>query len=190
MPSDNDTPPPDAGSLYQLALNHLARYAATEAGLRRVLMRRVEHWARRQADAEAAATTAAAARASIDSVIERLVTAGAISDMAFAESRAKGLTRSGLSNRAVQARLVAKGVAPGIARAASAADAESELAAALLLVRKRRFGTYRVAGEAGAAVRMKEMGALARAGFSRDIAEKALETPREDAENRIRDLRR
>jgi regulatory protein len=190
MPNDNDTPPPDAGSLYQMALNYLARNAATEAGLRRVLMRRVERWARPQVDAEAAASTVAAARASIDLVIERLVTAGAVSDTVFAESRAKGLIRTGLSNRAIQARLVAKGVAPSIARAASAADAESELAAALVLVRKRRFGTYRVAEEADAAIRIKEMGALARAGFSRDIAKKALETPREDAENRIHDLRR
>jgi regulatory protein len=59
-----------------------------------------------------------------------------------------------------------------------------------VLTRKRRIGPYRVAEDADAAVRMKEMGLLARAGFSRDIAERALDTDREDAEARIFELRR
>jgi regulatory protein len=189
MPNHPDTPPPDEGSLYQLALSHLARYASTEAGLRRVLMRRVDRWARLQTDAEAIAASVAAARAAISRVIERLVAAGVISDTAFAESRAKGLNRSGLSNRAVQARLVAKGVATDLARTASAAGPDSELAAALVLVRKRRIGSFRAVEEADTAVRLKEMGILARAGFSRDIAQMALEMSREDAESRILELR-
>ena len=76
------------------------------------------------------------------------------------------------------------------AREASATDTETELAAALVLVRKRRIGAYRMAEDADAAVRIKELGLLARAGFSRDIAEQALNTPRDDAERRIFDLRR
>jgi len=190
MPNDTDRRPPDAGTLYQAALSHLANYATTQAGLRRVLMRRVDRWTRLQSDPESAAAAAAAAHASIEEVIERLVNAGAVNDREFAESRAKGLVRSGLSNRAVQARLVAKGVASDVARAASAADAESELAAALILVRKRRIGTYRAAAETDAAVRMKEMAVLARAGFSRDVAEQALQMSSEEAESRIHDLRR
>jgi regulatory protein len=87
-------------------------------------------------------------------------------------------------------RLVAKGVASELARSASDADVETELAAALVLARKRRIGPYRAAEQADAAVRLKEMGLLARAGFSRDIIEQALGTPREDAERRIFDLRR
>jgi regulatory protein len=190
MSSESTPPPPDAGSLYQAALNHLARYAATEAGLRGVLMRRVDRWARPQTDPEAASAGVAAAREAIGDVIRRLVEAGAVSDTAFAEHRAKTLVRGGQSNRSVQARLIAKGVAPDLARAASVSDAETELAAALVLVRKRRIGPYRAAENADAAVRMKELGLLARAGFSRDIAEQALTTPREDAESRIFELRR
>jgi regulatory protein len=98
--------------------------------------------------------------------------------------------RGGRSMRSVQARLVAKGVAPDLARAASASDAETELAAALVLARKRRIGPYRSAAEADAAVRLKELGALARAGFSREIAQQALGMAREDAESRIFALRR
>jgi regulatory protein len=190
MPNDPATAPPDADNLYQAALDHLARYAATEAGLRRVLMRRVGGWARQQADPDTAAPAIAAAREAIAGVIDRLVQAGAVSDTAFAENRAKSLTRGGQSNRAVQARLVAKGVATDLARTASATDAETELAAALVLTRKRRIGPYRRSEDADAATRLKEMGVLARAGFSRDIVERALGTPREDAEGRIFELRR
>jgi regulatory protein len=190
MPSGATSEPPDAARLYQAAVHYLARYAATEAGLRRILTQRIDRWARGQSDWEVVQPVIEAARASVDGVIERLMKAGAVSDTAFAESRAKGLVRSGLSNRAIQARLVAKGVPRDVARTASSTDVESELAAALVLVRKRRIGNYRVAGEADDAIRIKEMGVMARAGFSRDIARQALETPREDAENRIFELRR
>jgi regulatory protein len=44
--------------------------------------------------------------------------------------------------------------------------------------------------DADAAARMKELGLLARAGFSRDIADKALNMTREEAESRIFELRR
>jgi regulatory protein len=180
---------PDAEGLYQAALSYLARYAATEAGLRRVLTRQVERWARTQPDAEAAAGAVATARDAIEGVIGRLVDAGAVSDAAFAETRAKSLVRGGQSTRAVQARLIAKGVAPDVARAATVSDADTELAAALVLVRKRRIGAYRSAEAADAAVRKKELGLLARAGFSRDIAEQALHMTREEAESRIFALR-
>jgi regulatory protein len=187
MSSDS---PPDAGSLYQAALDYLTRYASTEAGLRRVLERRIERWLRAQPDPEAAEPIHQAARAAIHEVVRRLAEAGALSDTAFAENRARNLVRSGQSNRSIQMRLAAKGVATDVARSASAADAETELAAALVLARKRRIGPYRLAEEADAAIRVKEMGVLARAGFSRDIAKQALDTSREEADNRIFELRR
>jgi regulatory protein len=187
MSSDS---PPDAGSLYQAALDYLARYASTEAGLRRVLERRIDRWVRAQPDPDAAEPTHQAARAAIDGVVRRLAEAGAFSDTAFAENRARNLVRSGQSTRSIQMRLVAKGVAPDVARSVSAAGAETELAAALVLARKRRIGPYRLADDPDAGVRVREMGVLARAGFSRDVAKQALDTPREDADNRIFELRR
>jgi regulatory protein len=179
---------PDAGSLHQAALDYLARYSATEAGLRRVLERQIERWARAQPDPQEAVVLAA--RAEIGDVVRRLVAAGALSDTEFAQARARTLVRSGQSTRAIQRRLVSKGVAPDVARAVSANDAETELAAALVLARKRRIGPYRVAEDSAAVGRMKEMGVLARAGFARDVASRVLETSREEAEARIFELRR
>ena len=190
MCSDTALPAPDEGSLYQAALRHLARYAATEAGLRRVLLRRVDRWARLQPDPDAAAPVLAAARAAVEATIARLMQAGAVSDTAFAESRARSLVRAGQSGRSVQARLVAKGVAPELARAASARDADTELGAALVLVRKRRIGPFREGEDVDMAGRVKQMAMLARAGFSRAVAEQALGMSREEAESRIFELRR
>jgi len=190
MSSDPESPPPDASGLYQAALTHLARFATTEVGLRRVLTRRVDRWALTQTDRDAVGPMIAAVREAIEEVIGRLRETGALSDTAFAESRAKNLVRGGQSNRAVQARLIAKGVTPDVARAASVSDAETELAAALVLVRKRRIGPYRATEEAGEAAHSKELGVLARAGFGRDIAKQALSLSRDEAEVRIFNLRR
>lgn len=190
MPNSAALPPPDGASLYQAALSYLARYAATEAGLRRILTRQVDRWAQGQADAEVASGAVAAARSAIEHVVGQLVEAGALSDAVFAEHRARSLARAGQSSRAVQARLIAKGVAPDVARVASASAVETELAAAAVLTRKRRIGPYRMVEEAGPAVRTKELGLLARAGFSREIANQALDLSRDDAEARILALRR
>lgn len=190
MSSSPTPPPPDSDSLYQAALHYLARYAATEAGVRRVLVRRIDRWARAQTDPDAAAPIRESARAAVDAVVRRLADAGAINDAAFADNRARSLVRSGQSTRSVQMRLVAKGVAPDVARDASRTDTDTELAAALVLARKRRIGPYRAAEQAEPAVRMKEMALLARAGFSRDVVEHALDISQEDAEARIFELRR
>jgi regulatory protein len=190
MSTNTATPPPDEDCLQQAALGYLARYAATEAGLRRVLIRQVDRWARGQPDPEAAKSGIAPARAAVEQVVARMVQSGALSDATFAESRARSLIRSGQSARSVQARLIAKGVAPDLARQATQRDDETELAAALVLVRKRRIGAYRSLEAVDAVVQTKELGLLARAGYSREIAEQALGMSREEAEARIFELRR
>jgi len=182
--------PPDPATLQEAALVYLGRYAATEAGLRRVLLRRVERWAQAQPDADAATPAVAEARAAIEALIVKLVGLGAVSDAGFAQTRARSLVRSGRSRRAVQAALVAKGVAPELARDATGEDDAAELAAALVLARKRRIGPYRAAPPPDPrAARHREMGMLARAGFSRDTAEHALGMERDEAEQRIHALR-
>lgn len=188
MPSDPPSSPPSAADLHQAALHYLARYAATEAGLRRILSRRIDRWARSQP--EASEDLLDAARAAVEPVISRLVQAGALSDAAFAEMRARSLLQGGRSRRSIQARLVAKGVASDLARDATPDDPEAELGAALVMARRRRIGPYRAAAEADAVVKLKELGRLARAGFSRETAQRALDMTAEEAEQRIHELRR
>ena len=180
--------PPNAARLREAALAHLALFAATEAGLRRVLERRVARWAR-AAEAEgqpreAIAASAAALTAEIASIAQSLVAAGAVNDAAFAESRARRLARSGHSRRAIVAHLAAKGIESDTAAAALPEGEEAELLAAIAFCRRRRIGPFaRVAPDAPA--RMKALAALARGGFAQGLARRALAMEPDQAEEML-----
>jgi regulatory protein len=185
-------PPPPAGpaptraKLHEAALAHLARFSATEAGLVRVLDRRIDRWARRAA-AEAPGEEppdAAPARAAAREVARALVQSGVVDDAAYAAGRARSLTRAGRSRRAIGAHLSMKGVPQEVAHAAMP-EPEAELAAALAYARRRRLGPFRrelPEGAELAEVRRKEIGALARAGFPQPVAQQALRMDRDEAE--------
>jgi regulatory protein len=176
----------DETALREAALLHLSRFAATEAGLRRVLGNRIRRWAR---DAEAAgqdpetvAREAAEARARAATIAARLVAAGAVNDAAFATARARRLLGSGRSARAALAHLAAKGVDSATARAALAGEeVPDEFTAALALCRRRRLGPFAAAAP-DPETRRKWLAALARAGFPGEVARRALATPRGEAE--------
>jgi regulatory protein len=188
-PSRPAGPVPTAATLRDRALAHLARYTATEAGLARVLARGVDRWARHAAadgtDPEQVAAQAATARAAVRGVVTQLAAAGAVSDAAFAESRVRNLLRGGRSRRAVAAHLAAKGVAAETAKAALETGEIDDLSAALVLARRRRIGPFR----AGDEDHKRELAMLARAGFSQDIASRALRMEREEAEEIVLRLR-
>jgi regulatory protein len=174
---------PTESALREAALAHLARYAATRAGLLRVLDRRIERLAHAtESPKEAIAADVAAARAAARRVVDRLVQDGVLNDAAFAATRGARLLRAGRSPRAVAANLRAKGVAdPAIQ-----AEPEQVLAAALILARKRRLGPFGPEDQD----RHKALAVLARAGFPQDVASHALRTDREEAEILILAFRR
>jgi regulatory protein len=182
-------PPPDAAALRAAALAYLARYSATEAGLRRVLLRRVERWRRSLAEPDAAADTVAAVRRVVTDVVREFAAAGAIDDAAFAANRGLGLLRAGLSRRGAATRLAAKGIDPARARAALPDDPDAELAAALVLARKRRLGPFAAEPAQDPAAGRRALGVLASAGFPADLARQALAMTVEEAERRIGALR-
>jgi regulatory protein len=151
--------------LERWALHYLGRYASSAENLRRVLMRRV----RRRAPE-------AATRISplIDALVTRYRESGLLDDAAYAAGRVQSLHRRGGSLQAIRARLAAKGVAAAdVADALSALRAtgpDPDLAAACAFARRRRLGPYRRA----AADHARELGAFARAGFNRQVAEAVL----------------
>ncbi len=183
-------PPPNDAALHEAGLTYLARYASTEAGLARALGRAVDRWARRAVadggESDTVTAQAAQARAAVRAVVARLAAAGAVSDAAFAASRTRSLVRGGRSRRAVAAHLAAKGVDAETARVALVAEEIGELAAALVLARRRRIGPFRV----GDGDRLRELAMLARAGFSQGVASEALRMSREDAEEVVTRVRR
>jgi regulatory protein len=186
-------PPPDAASLHDAALDYLARYAATEVGLRRVLERRVDRWARSALAAVGAAEDVAGqagnARRIVHEVVTRLAAVGAVNDAAFAESRARALMRSGRSRRVVVAYLAAKGVDTDLACSVLSDERASELATALTLARRRRIGPFRVGGPPDQAGRLRELAILARAGFPQTVAREALAMAADEAEALVIQLR-
>ena len=195
-------PPPSASALddaalHDAALAHLARYSTTQTGLLRVLDRRIDRWARaRQAsetDPDATAATIARARAAARALTARLASQGLIDDAAFAASRARSLTRAGRSRQAIAAHLAARGIARDAAGEAMPPHEDAEFAAALACAKRRRIGPFRrIAPDAAPldlAARTRELATLARAGFPRSIAQRALACLPEEAETLLIALR-
>jgi regulatory protein len=181
--SPKNVPPPRKGPkpatpqrLEAIALFHLERFASSAANLRRVLMRRV------QRSAQIHGTDPAAGAEAVEALVARFLRAGLLDDRLYAEARAARLHRRGASARKIAASLAEKGIDRDLIGATlGEADTENgrsarpggDLAAAAALVRRRRLGPYRLP-EKRAALHLKDLGTLARAGFGRSIAERVL----------------
>ncbi len=178
--------------LRNAALYYLSRYAATEAGVRAVLLRRIDRWAREAGnlgtDGDVVSAICAEARQASARIAGSLAATGAVDDQAFAQSRVRSLTRAGKSQRATAAHLAAKGVPPGLIEQAGSRDAEAELAAALIHARRRRVGPFAVTPMDADKLR-RAMASLARAGFSGSVAHRALRMSQDEAEALINTLR-
>lgn len=175
----------DAALIERWALAYLGRFASSAENLRRVLLRRARR--RLPDDREAVARAAVA----IDALVARYRGSGLVDDAAYAAARARARQRRGQSMKTVRAGLAAKGVAAEDAQAAIDALREEggdpDIAAAVAFARRRRLGPFRrMPGAGNRELRLKELGAFARAGFSRALADSVLEcaTP-EDAEELV-----
>jgi regulatory protein len=149
-------------------LAYLGRFASSAENLRRVLLRR----ARRRSPANP--ERAHQVTALVDALVERYQRSGLLDDTAYAAARVRSLHRRGESATKIRARLAAKGVEKSVAAEAMlglrAETADPDLAAACAFARRRRLGPYR----RGAADAARELGAFARAGFARRVAERVL----------------
>ena len=151
--------------LERWALHYLGRYASSAENLRRVLMRRVRrHFPEKLPQVSPL----------IDALVTRYCESGLLDDTKYAAGRVHSLHRRGASLKAIRAQLAAKGIASShIAGAVSELHSEAadpDLAAACAFARRRRLGPYRRA----AADHARELGAFARAGFNRRVAEAVL----------------
>ena len=165
--------------LENAALHYLQRYATSAENLRRVLKRKIERSCKFHA-ADPAEFYAAA-----DALIERYTSSGLLNDRVYAEAKVSSLRRRGLSRQAIAHKLQAKGLAKSeILAGLEITDAEKEepeLEAALALARRKKLGPFRPVPATDPDRKKKDMAALARAGFSYDIAAAALNfRPEED----------
>lgn len=158
--------------LQNAALFYLQRFSSSCENLRRVLMRKAWRSARvHETDMDLCA-------AWIDGIIVRYREAGMLDDVAYAEAKTQTLRERGNSSQTIRAKLMAKGIpAHGAEDAISVVadrDGAGEMAAAIQFARRRRIGPF---GDPKmrSARRGKGLAALARAGFSYELALKIVD---------------
>ena len=148
-------------------LAYLDRYGGPRARVLRTLERRAR---RKELGDDEAAEMVAAVMAKLDAL-------DVIDDRAFAAGKAGALRRKGTSRRAAMAKLLNTGLDGDIAAEAltqldSEAEApeEAERTAAFRYAQRRRFGPFRFDPEKRAKRRIKDIAAMARAGFPLALA--------------------
>jgi regulatory protein len=160
-----------ASHLENAALHYLERFSSSSANLRRVLLRKVARSAR------AHGTDPAEGAGLVEAIIARYLQSGLLDDAAYAAQKAASLRRRGSSRYGIRGKLAVKGIDAELIDATLArlddGEGSGDLAAACALVRRRRLGPYRPPG-AQAEHRRKDLAALARAGFSLDVARRVL----------------
>lgn len=173
---DRPKKPADPAYLERAALYYLERFATTRGHLALVMRRKI----RRRGLAEGVTDTEA--EQWIATLVDKMVRLGFVDDMTFAQSRAQSLLARGKPMRAIRYGLAEKSVPQDMIDqvledlAGSAGD--TDLLAAIRYVRRRRIGPARLDPSGDAEARRKahqrDMAALARTGFSFDVAKKVL----------------
>lgn len=161
--------------LENAALYYLQRFATSAENLRRVLTRKVDR------SAHFHGTDPDEGRAQVEDIIGRFLRSGLLDDDAYARARVQSLHRRGNSARVIRGKLKQKGVGDDIIAAALDARGEDtedgedpELTAAVTLAKRRRLGPFSTKPPDGEQ-REKHLAALARAGFSYDVARRVID---------------
>jgi regulatory protein len=161
--------------LDQIALDYLARFATSAKRVEEMLTRRIRRSAHFHGDDPAPLLAA------IPVVIAKLQRHRFLDDAAFAGMKAASLTRRGTSKRQISAKLAQLGIAAETRGDALDALTEEfgnvDEAAAIAYAKRRRLGRYRarhIAGEQRLEQAKRDLAAMARAGFSYDLAKRVL----------------
>ena len=173
MPKDKSAPKPITQKrLMNIALYYLGRYESSAENLRRLLQRRII-----KAAAKGSAVPSDAADW-IETIVAEFCRLGYVNDERYARSLAEKYRKNGKAERYIRLKLSQAGIPDDIQDSVLKGDeadsfAETELAAALRLVEKRKIGSFR-SPQDRKLFRKKDLAVLARAGFSFSIAVQAL----------------
>ena len=155
--------------LYNSGLAYLQRFPASTPHFRRVMGRKIDRSCNYHKDQSKEDCLAL-----LESTIAGFERMGLLNDEAYLAGMINSLRRRGLSTQAILSKLGQKGLPQdriletlrGHDEAGGASN--PDLAAALLLTRRKRLGAFRREGDFD---RNKELASLARAGFGFDIAQ-------------------
>ena len=158
--------------LENAALYYLQRYATSAENLKRVLLRKVKRsCAFHQTAAEDFTPL-------VDELVTRYMNVGLVDDRTFAQAKVTSLRRQGHSGRSIIARLQVKGLTTAQIEAAmkniDAEHEDAEIAAAHAYVRRKKLGPYRKRQITDPKDLQKELASMGRAGFSYEVARRAL----------------
>lgn len=164
-----------AAYLERAALHYLGRFSSSEANLREVLTRKV----RRRNEGFAPPSEEQAGW--IADVVAKCVRYGYVDDKSYATQRAELMLRRGKPLRLIRQDLRHKGIEGDLIDRvlvdlndeAGDAVASADRRAAAAYVRRRRFGAF-ASADKPEEKREKELAAMARAGFSFDLAREML----------------
>jgi regulatory protein len=161
--------------LHNAGLYYLERFSSSSGNFHAVMLRKVKRSCivHTEQNYEQCA-------AMVDALVEKFINAGLLDDETYTRSKVSTLRRRGKSARFIDAYLKAKGLpAEQIGQALkhydnenTATPAETEREAAITFARKKRLGPFRDKKEYDP---QKELGRMARAGFSYDTSRSVLE---------------
>ncbi|MCB9989332.1 MAG: regulatory protein RecX [Rhodospirillales bacterium] len=170
--------------LYNAGLHYLERFPASSAHFTAVMNRKIQKSCRWHTDQDPDQC-----REMLGNLVLKFTDLGLLNDESYARGMVTSLRRRGMAARAIEMRLQAKGLPRDLIRHMLAQiDGEtsnnSEIEAAIRMTRRKRIGPYRPADRPHDKnkSRDKELAALARSGFSYDIAKTVIDMSQEDAE--------
>ncbi|WP_235976484.1 regulatory protein RecX [Sandaracinobacteroides hominis] len=150
-----------------IAVRYVERFQTTRARLVRLLRQKL-----RQRGWEEGLPAA-----DPEAVAERMVQLGYVNDQAFAEARTRGLVRRGMGAGRVKQALAAYGVDSELV-AAAVSDVDA-LGAAVDFAHRKRLGPFGPPVTEPKA-RMKQLGAMARAGHGYEVAKRVVDARSEE----------
>jgi regulatory protein len=170
----------DDTRLHKLALGYLNRFDSSVSGLREVVMRKV----RRELSGatltdQERASQLATIQQRLDALLTRFQGSGLIDDLRLARHLVGSWRDRGMSARAIQARLLKKGVPSRVVDTAIGEVAKdpqlegSEIDAAVAFARRRKLGCFG-ANPADKGTQRRDLARMARAGFDFDVSLRAL----------------
>ncbi len=173
--------------LYNSGLAYLQHFTSSVPNFRRVMGKKIDRSCNYHKDQDKETCLKL-----LDTTVETFVRQGLLNDDAYLQGMVTSLRRRGLSTRAILSKLGQKGLAQDeVLKVVRAHDeergsTEPDLAAAIMLMRRKRIGPFRKNEDAE---KNKELASLARAGFGFDIAQKALALEQDEAENILAEIR-
>lgn len=160
--------------LHNAGLYYLERFSASKRHFKTVMMRKVKRSCMHHEE-----QSYEECRAMVDELADKFEKLELLNDEVYARGQVTSLRRRGKSRTAILNKMRMKGIAneDTLNVLEEIDDEDTEFQAALRLARKKKIGPFFIGEEENV---QKSLGVLARAGFSYDIAKKALEHKEEE----------